>query len=308
MHGGAWRSGPVHFLVSNVLGRDGAAGGGVHGLRLQLPRGARAGGSWGQEENALRLRSENVSTSSKGRRRRGGGEEEEEEEKEQLVVANSRTHQNQYVPEHNFRGLFCWCRREFKAEEGQENPTLLQCVVCTDWFHDGCLQLEHDAEDGCLICRDCIHHVKNYVPRLAVGEGPPEAELAPPSSCPESSSGMETGETVSRSVMMIANFREFLCQCASCQEGKFRDLFLTDDAHPSMSAEEALAQAMTGMPHSQQIEVASYFVKFKETLTETLAEKWRSKPEGPEKREIDPSDVDEVMEEVHRRMAKKSKR
>lgn len=47
--------------------------------------------------------------------------------------------ENQY--NHNFDGRFCHCDLPFKeeVETADEETTMLQCLVCEDWFHDRCL-------------------------------------------------------------------------------------------------------------------------------------------------------------------------
>ncbi|KAF9948438.1 hypothetical protein BGZ72_009657 [Mortierella alpina] len=42
---------------------------------------------------------------------------------------------NQY--NHNYLGRFCWC--DIQYDPVKEESTMLQCVVCEDWFHDICI-------------------------------------------------------------------------------------------------------------------------------------------------------------------------
>ncbi|KAF9953559.1 hypothetical protein BGZ70_000198 [Mortierella alpina] len=42
---------------------------------------------------------------------------------------------NQY--NHNYLGRFCWC--DIQYDPAKEESTMLQCVVCEDWFHDTCI-------------------------------------------------------------------------------------------------------------------------------------------------------------------------
>ena len=39
----------------------------------------------------------------------------------------------------NFEGKFCRCRRAYDAKH--ERETMVQCVVCEDWYHESCLNL-----------------------------------------------------------------------------------------------------------------------------------------------------------------------
>jgi len=40
---------------------------------------------------------------------------------------------------HNFKGQFCRCGRPYDAKTEQE--TMIQCLVCEDWFHESCCNL-----------------------------------------------------------------------------------------------------------------------------------------------------------------------
>jgi E3 ubiquitin-protein ligase UBR7 len=44
---------------------------------------------------------------------------------------------NTYGP--NFQGTFCRCHRPYDAK--RERETMVQCVVCEDWYHESCLNL-----------------------------------------------------------------------------------------------------------------------------------------------------------------------
>jgi E3 ubiquitin-protein ligase UBR7 len=43
------------------------------------------------------------------------------------------------VYNHNFDGTFCHCALPFNEDEEDEDTTMIQCLVCEDWFHDRCL-------------------------------------------------------------------------------------------------------------------------------------------------------------------------
>ena len=198
---------------------------------------------------------------------------------------------NVYEPRHNFEGRFCWCDRRFEAEEGQPAPSLSQCYVCTDWFHLSCVGLSEDAEEGCLVCRDCVRHVQRYLPRLEVGSA--DRPAAPPASCPELLPlSPSVDPRAARSVLLVPNFRPLLCQCADCQ-AKFDTLLLNDQAGAEVSTRELFQAAMKGLPHDQQIELAHMGAKIHSAIEEAKAVRSASK-RGP----LDESDVEAIFEMV----------
>ncbi|KAG0291711.1 hypothetical protein BGZ96_004920 [Linnemannia gamsii] len=59
---------------------------------------------------------------------------------------------NQY--NHNFLGRFCWCNIQYDPHK--EESTMLQCVICEDWFHDSCIGITPHGDDfDDFICRTC---------------------------------------------------------------------------------------------------------------------------------------------------------
>ncbi|KAG0325131.1 putative E3 ubiquitin-protein ligase ubr7 [Dissophora globulifera] len=59
---------------------------------------------------------------------------------------------NQY--NHNYLGRFCWC--DIQYDPIKEESTMLQCVVCEDWFHDTCIGITpHNDDFDDFICRTC---------------------------------------------------------------------------------------------------------------------------------------------------------
>ncbi len=142
-------------------------------------------------------------------------------------------------PKHNFEGRFCYCDKPF-AVEGE---TLIQCVICTEWYHPDCLDLRHgDTEDGALVCRECCHFVQRYVHALELR---PDMEApSRPTTCPETVDELDKAE--GRSVILIPEFREFLCDCETCT-AKFAALFL-DEYHgedtSNLNADEMIAKAI----------------------------------------------------------------
>ncbi|KAF9111194.1 hypothetical protein BGX27_005281 [Mortierella sp. AM989] len=66
--------------------------------------------------------------------------------------AGSNNELNQY--NHNYLGRFCWC--DIQYDPLKEESTMLQCVVCEDWFHDTCIGITpHNDDFDDFICRIC---------------------------------------------------------------------------------------------------------------------------------------------------------
>ncbi|KAG0011554.1 hypothetical protein BGZ80_000601, partial [Entomortierella chlamydospora] len=66
--------------------------------------------------------------------------------------AGSINELNQY--NQNYLGRFCWC--EVQYDPLKEESTMLQCVICEDWFHDTCIGITpHNDDFDDFICRTC---------------------------------------------------------------------------------------------------------------------------------------------------------
>eukprot|EP00475_Leptophrys_vorax_P007055 TRINITY_DN14449_c0_g1_i2.p1 TRINITY_DN14449_c0_g1~~TRINITY_DN14449_c0_g1_i2.p1 ORF type:complete len:268 (-),score=59.06 TRINITY_DN14449_c0_g1_i2:114-917(-) len=54
---------------------------------------------------------------------------------------------------HNFAGRYCYC--DSKYDEDQD--TMLQCILCEDWFHERCISVPVPPEqDQDMFCKNCI--------------------------------------------------------------------------------------------------------------------------------------------------------
>lgn len=79
-----------------------------------------------------------------------------------VLEQSAPLNENNYVPAHNFKSLFCWCRKPYAYEA---DTVMVQCNVCTDWFHDACITAETGApvevrfEEGRFALCCCFFHV-----------------------------------------------------------------------------------------------------------------------------------------------------
>ena len=56
----------------------------------------------------------------------------------------------------NFAGLYCRCSSAFDPET--ETSDMYQCLMCEDWFHERCIDTEHNAPEDtdAFLCSACI--------------------------------------------------------------------------------------------------------------------------------------------------------
>ena len=69
---------------------------------------------------------------------------------------------------HNFRGLYCTCCKQYPDPNDSVDDVMLQCIICEDWFHGRHLGVEAvpDEEDfDEVICEKCLercHFIRLY--------------------------------------------------------------------------------------------------------------------------------------------------
>lgn len=62
-----------------------------------------------------------------------------------------------------FQGLYCFCDGTY-----EEDQTMIQCVMCQDWFHDFCIKKEFTEalpieEDTEYVCRNCTKRYRFFI-------------------------------------------------------------------------------------------------------------------------------------------------
>ena len=204
------------------------------------------------------------------------------------------TDQN-FAPAHNFEGLFCWCNQPYEYED---NVLMIQCSLCTDWFHEMCIvkesntSLNDDMIDSCaFLCRDCM------TPELAFVAQKDESERNV-IVCPRRKDAKELIVEERKSTFFPAGFEATVCQCDECPKLTFLEL---DDEEEDEEEEEEngvllnrnIDDALQTLPHTNQFAMASGYSRFKEIATRIIAEKYNSG-----KRVIDEDDVEEIKREL----------
>lgn len=109
---------------------------------------------------------------------------------------------------HNFDGRFCICDEIYNPD--LETRTMHQCVVCEDWFHEGCIP--HEPTDGVqegIICRGCLDEAPR-LRRYAGNDGfRVELQRAEGGCLVEDLSESEPCEVL----FVPENWRQSLCNC-----------------------------------------------------------------------------------------------
>lgn len=82
------------------------------------------------------------------------------------LVADKDSENIANVYNQNFKGLFCSCHQPYPDSDEEDQPEIIQCCICEDWFHENHLGLEstekvpmdEEGEPTCedFVCQDCV--------------------------------------------------------------------------------------------------------------------------------------------------------
>ncbi|KAJ1721130.1 hypothetical protein LPJ53_004315 [Coemansia erecta] len=164
--------------------------------------------------------------------------------KQRRTALSRIANENEYG--HNYWGHYCRCNKRYDIETDAD---MVQCYVCSEWFHFLCIG-DHIPDDDSYedyVCRDCVgkHAVIRYIDSscctivpFGKGDQPPAGVLTPGGDC----DGNETagGERPSKKMrhtgcslfsdqasidsvlpadmFMAAGWRDDVCRCYECMD------------------------------------------------------------------------------------------
>eukprot|EP01102_Stenamoeba_stenopodia_P022623 TRINITY_DN9510_c0_g1_i1.p1 TRINITY_DN9510_c0_g1~~TRINITY_DN9510_c0_g1_i1.p1 ORF type:complete len:414 (+),score=103.14 TRINITY_DN9510_c0_g1_i1:102-1343(+) len=160
---------------------------------------------------------------------------------------------------HNFEGLFCYCRKPEDEAEGY-----IQCYICEDWYHPACLGTDN-LEAERLLCKLCLEKYPflSYLESeaqilpansVASGTAPTTATDGSTATTSESSSTEAPSETSNKTCKVISKppsnsdlymkegWKKSLCQCADCLQ-RYKELNLEFLIDEDENEDEAEAEA-----------------------------------------------------------------
>jgi len=187
---------------------------------------------------------------------------------------NNKNHYN-----HNFKGLYCTCRKPYPDPDDSQPDEMAQCVLCEDWFHfkhlgQACPS-EPYSEMTCDSCMAQHPRLGAYVGRDGVGDGPAGCKLA---------GWNDKQDAKAKATYWPERWRDGLCRCPACLEAYREEKidFLIDDQDTVESYEEKgkatkrpshndrLMMALSSLDRVQQIEAIHEYQSFSSELKEYL--------------------------------------
>ncbi|MCL4119189.1 UNVERIFIED_CONTAM: hypothetical protein GTU68_026124 [Idotea baltica] len=102
----------------------------------------------------------------------------------------------------NFQGKYCTCGRPYPDAEDSVVDSMIQCIICEDWYHGRHTKTEplpSDEEFSEMICQSCVPKltfIKNYL-KLAVTPAKENEPVDVEATSPRSREGAADGESAS---------------------------------------------------------------------------------------------------------------
>lgn len=202
----------------------------------------------------------------------------------------------------NFEGKYCTCSRPYPDPEDTTEDSMIQCVVCEDWFHGRHLvgRIPADEDYSEMICQLCMSErpfLWSYYEQHVSKKMRTEENGTPSDQKEESTEGADcelkrrrgtssgTGAT-----FWPQGWRTGLCRCESCISlyAEKKCSFLVDEEDTvhfyeeegrkrtrcasscSTSSMERGMEVFGQMPHVQQVEMIHGYNDLKSALTEYL--------------------------------------
>lgn len=174
---------------------------------------------------------------------------------------------------HNFRGRYCHCDQEYD----ESGDTMIQCLLCQDWFHDNCVEtnLEASFEDNVdFLCKNCT--LKSPILRLF--QVRPSGEPLSGPICFSKASNEIEGVPL-QDTFLHNSIASLICRCANCmalleQQGLEFLIEGPSDEESELKRDEDIdlltTKALSELPAAVGLEVASQFKDFLSTVSSEL--------------------------------------
>ncbi|KAG0372738.1 hypothetical protein BGX24_012649 [Mortierella sp. AD032] len=182
--------------------------------------------------------------------------------------AGSVNELNQY--NHNFLGRFCWC--DVQYDPHKEESTMLQCVICEDWYHDTCIGINPHGDDfDDFICRTCTKdhpflrryaHHPSFMIGLSEKGGGPKSFVMIDSSKADGKAAMDSTRTTAIKEDVKDESSESLV-----------DVISTDNETTSVSDATSTATAVTTTTTTATTSSSTTVVEVTDTVVEKQTEK-----------------------------------
>ncbi|CAF0986856.1 unnamed protein product [Adineta ricciae] len=196
----------------------------------------------------------------------------------------------------NFRGLYCTCKRPYPDKESPtDEDTMLQCMICEDWFHSQHLGVplpmeENESDQMDMICQTCVNKhpfLSHYDESRAVTSPPVENNAVASSTplCLLSSNSGNVNSNELHTIFLRDGWRKRLCRCDQCcklyDDVNLTVVFNDDDAvqeyekqalakSENLDGDKLLADSLKGLDHVKKLEVLQGINDFKKSLGDFL--------------------------------------
>ncbi|CAF0822703.1 unnamed protein product [Rotaria sordida] len=198
----------------------------------------------------------------------------------------------------NFRGLYCTCKRPYPDKESPTaDDSMIQCMICEDWFHSQHLGVplpmeENEADQLDMICQACIMKYPfliHYDESRTITSPPVENNAAASNSpaCLLISNNSNDSKEL-HTIFLRDGWRKRLCRCVQCRklydDSNLTVVFNDDDAiqeyekqalakSENLDADKILTDSLQKLDHVKKLEVLHGINEFKKSLSDFLRDK-----------------------------------
>lgn len=237
-------------------------------------------------------------------------------------TGNDRNQYNQ-----NFKGLYCTCARPYPDPERTTPESMLQCIICEDWYHDNHLtSREYESKDDKtidipkdedfeeVVCGGCMqqHEFLRLYEDLPIEVVKSEAPACVLEDLKQKQAGIIDAKK-GMPAFMKDSWRKTLCGCSNCLTMYLsKGIEFLPDEEDTLKAYESKAQVKTAddafsassdafeekLSHSQKVEMAIGYRDMSTQLNEYL----RGFAES--KRVVTKDDISSFFEELSNKRQK----